>query len=52
MNTKSINVFFAVDDNYIDYLAVAMKSIIDNAKDLKYSYNFIVITLLRYFTGS
>ncbi|MBO4356186.1 MAG: 1-acyl-sn-glycerol-3-phosphate acyltransferase [Clostridia bacterium] len=38
-----IPVFFAVDDNYIDYLKVALASIIDNANDKSYSYNFYVL---------
>ena len=43
MKKERINVFFAVDDNYIDFLAITLSSIIDNALDENYTYNFRVL---------
>ena len=43
MKTTRIPVFFAVDDNYVDFLRVSLASIIDNAKDKKYRYVFYII---------
>ena len=43
MKKEKITVFFAVDDNYIDFLTITLSSIIDNAKDEKYSYNFYIM---------
>ena len=43
MKRKRIPVFFAVDDNYVDFLMITLSSIIDNAKSLEYSYNFIIL---------
>lgn len=43
MKKKRIPVFFAVDDNYVDYLQITIASIIDNAKNEDYSYNFIIM---------
>ena len=40
MKKERITVFFAVDDNYVDFLLITLASIVDNAKDEKYSYNF------------
>lgn len=40
---EKITVFFAVDDNYIDFLTITIKSIVDNAKDESYAYNFYII---------
>ena len=40
---KWINVFFAVDDNYVDFLTITLYSIVDNAKDEKYAYFFNVL---------
>ena len=42
MKKEKISVFFAVDDNYVDYLCVTLASIIDNAKNEKYKYDFII----------
>ena len=43
MKNNKITVFFAVDDNYIDFLSITLSSIIDNAKDENYSYNFYIM---------
>ena len=43
MKRERIPVFFAVDNNYIDYLKITLTSIIDNAKDDNYRYNFIIL---------
>ncbi|MBP5408488.1 MAG: glycosyltransferase family 8 protein, partial [Bacilli bacterium] len=43
MKRERIPVFFAVDNNYIDYLVITLTSIIDNAKDERFRYNFIVL---------
>ena len=43
MKRKRIPVFFAVDDNYIDFLEVTIASIIDNAKDESFAYTFYVL---------
>ena len=43
MRKKRIPVFFAVDDNYVDYLEITLLSIIDNAKDESYKYNFYIM---------
>ena len=43
MKRERIPVFFAVDNNYIDYLKITLTSIIDNAKDENYRYNFIIL---------
>ena len=43
MKKERINVFFAVDDNYIDFLVITLSSIIDNALDENYTYNFRVL---------
>ena len=43
MEKEKITVFFAVDDNYIDFLSITITSIIDNAKDERYSYNFYIL---------
>ena len=43
MKKKVIPVFFAVDDNYVDYLTIAIASIIDNAKDESYRYNLNIL---------
>ena len=46
MNTNEkpiIPIFFASDDNYIPFLAVAIKSLLDNASD-KYFYNIHILT--------
>ncbi len=40
---KTIQVFFAVDDNYIDYLKIALTSIIENAANTEYSYHFRIL---------
>lgn len=44
MNIKNdlIPIFFSVDDNYVPYLAVALKSIISNASK-KYNYKAIIL---------
>ena len=42
-NKKIIPIFFASDDNYIPFLAVAIKSLLDNASD-NYFYNIHVLT--------
>ena len=43
MKKKTIPVFFAVDDNYVDFLKVALTSIIENAKDESYRYTFNIL---------
>ena len=43
MKKEIIPVFFAVDDNYVDYLQITLASIIDNAKNEKYSYDFYIL---------
>ena len=43
MKKKRIPVFFAVDDNYVDFLRVTIASIIDNAKDESFAYTFYVL---------
>ena len=43
MKKNRIPVFFAVDDNYIDFLEVTLAAIIDNAKDEEYAYNFYIL---------
>lgn len=43
MKREKITVFFAVDDNYIDFLLITLTSIIDNAKDENYCYQFYVM---------
>ena len=43
MKKEKINVFFAVDDNYIDFLTITLSSIIDNALDENYTYNFRIL---------
>ena len=43
MKKERITVFFAVDDNYVDFLLITLASIVDNAKDEKYSYNFKIL---------
>ena len=43
MKRKRIPVFFAVDDNYVEFLEVTLASIIDNAKDENYAYTFYVL---------
>ena len=43
MKKEKITVFFAVDDNYIDFLSITLTSIIDNAKDETYSYQFYIM---------
>ena len=40
--TSPIPVFFATDDNYIPYLEVALRSLIDNASK-KYTYNIHIL---------
>ena len=40
--SKTIPVFFAVDDNYAPYLAVAMRSLIDNASSA-YEYRIYIL---------
>lgn len=41
-NKELVPIFFSVDDNYIPYLAVALKSIIENASK-KYNYRAIIL---------
>lgn len=41
-NNKVIPIFFSVDDNYVPYLAVALKSMISNASK-EYTYKVIVL---------
>ena len=43
MKKERITVFFAVDDNYVDFLLITLASIVDNAKDERYSYNFKIL---------
>ena len=43
MKQEKITVFFAVDDNYVDYLQITLTSIIENAKDENYCYQFYVM---------
>lgn len=43
MKREKIVVFFAVDDNYVDFLRITLASIIDNAKDERYCYDFYVM---------
>ena len=43
MKQEKISVFFAVDDNYVDFLQITLTSIIENAKDEKYCYRFYVM---------
>lgn len=43
MEKKNIPVFFAVDDNYVDFLRITISSIIDNAADETYSYSFNIL---------
>ena len=43
MKKETINVIFAVDDNYVNYLLVTIASIIDNAKNEKYNYKFNIL---------
>ena len=43
MKRKRIPVFFAVDDNYVEFLEVTIASIIDNAKDESFAYTFYVL---------
>ncbi len=43
MKNKTIPVFFAVDDNYVPYLAVTLKSITDNASKNNF-YEIYVLT--------
>ena len=43
MKRKRIPVFFAVDDNYVEFLSVTIASIIDNAKDESFAYTFYVL---------
>ena len=43
MKKEKITVFFAVDDNYIDFLSITLLSIIDNAKDENYTYQFYIM---------
>ena len=40
MDRKEIPIFFSTDDNYIPFLAVAIRSIIDNASS-DYSYHLL-----------
>ncbi len=42
INKTEIPLFFATDDNYLPYMAVALRSIIDNASD-KYNYKIFVL---------
>ena len=42
MDRKEIPIFFSTDDNYIPFLAVAIRSIIDNASsDYNYKINVL-----------
>ena len=41
-NTKNIPIFFSSDDNYLPYLAVAIKSLIENASR---DYNYTIYVL-------
>ena len=43
MKRNKIPVFFAVDDNYIDFLKITLTSIIENAKDENYCYQFYIM---------
>ena len=43
MKKETINVIFAVDDNYVNYLLITIASIIDNAKNEKYNYKFNIL---------
>ena len=43
MKRKKIQVFFAVDDNYVDYLLITLKSIMISSKDEQYCYNFNIL---------
>ena len=43
MKREKIVVFFAVDDNYVDFLRITLTSIIDNAKDERYCYDFYIM---------
>ena len=43
MKQEKITVFFAVDDNYVDFLLISLESIIDNAKDENYCYQFYIM---------
>ena len=42
-NKKIIPIFFATDDNYVPFVAVAMKSLLDNASK-EYFYNIHILT--------
>jgi lipopolysaccharide biosynthesis glycosyltransferase len=42
-NKKIIPVFFATDDNYVPFVSVAMKSLLDNASS-EYFYNIHILT--------
>ena len=43
MNKQLIPVFFSCDDNYAPYLAVAIKSLIENGNKEKYEYEINVL---------
>lgn len=42
MIEKTIPIFFSADDNYVPFLAVAIRSLIDNASK-KYNYDIVVL---------
>ena len=43
-SSKEIPIFFALDDNYIPFLAVTLQSIIDNSSE-NYLYNLRILYL-------
>lgn len=48
MNKKQIPIFFAVDDNYVPCLAVALQSLIDNSSKNYYYYIRVLYTNIKW----